>query len=592
MSFVRLNKTQIEQKIKFIGDYIRAENAATGSKLDANANVSSKNIATLSAEINKDINIQINRKLMHNKITELFGQECADEYVEQLESHLIYKHDETHLAPYCVSISMYPFLLDGLTKLGGESKAPKHINSFCGNFINLAFAISAHFAGAVATVEFLTYFDYFCRLDYGDDYLTTHEKEVADHFQWVIYSLNQPAAARGFQAVFHNISVFDEYYFKSLFDGFYFPDYTQPKWETVSKLQEYFLTWFNNERTKALLTFPVVTAAVLTENNDVKDEGFVQMLSKQMSEGNSFFVYMSDSADSLASCCRLRNEMTDNTFSYSLGAGGVATGSISVMSLNMNRLAQLGIDLEEQVKKMHKWQIAYRKIMEEYLEAGLLTAYDAGFISLDKQFLTIGINGIPEAAEFMGHVVGNNTEYKNYVGSLLKTIYDANRSATKEYGYKFNTELIPAEGLGVKNSYWDKKDGLAVNRDCYNSYFYLVEDDNCNVLDKFVLHGKEIVQYLDGGSALHLNLDHHPSQEGYREYFRVAAIAGCNYWTTNVKNTICNDCGEVSKETFTECPKCSSKNIDYGTRVIGYLKRISNFSKARQSEAGKRVYHK
>ena len=221
-----------------------------------------------------------------------------------------------------------------------------------------------------------------------------------------------------------------------------------------------------------------------------------------------------------------------------------------------------------------------------------MSAYDAGFITLDKQFLTIGINGIAEAAEAKGIVVGNNQEYKNFVSGLLKVIFDANKEGVKKYGYKFNTECVPAESLGVKNSDWDKKAGYKVNRDCYNSYFFLVEDEDCCAMDKFSLHGDEIVKYLDGGSALHLNLDHHPTQEGYRTYFQVAAIAGCNYWTVNVKNTICNTCGHIAKETFQECPKCASKDIDYGTRVIGYLKRISNFSKSRQKEAGARVYHK
>lgn len=590
MAFVRLNKSQVEKKIQFIDDYIASENAATGSKLDANANVSHKNIATLSAEINKDVNIQINRELLYRKIKELFGQEDAYKYLDQLESHELYKNDETSLSPYCVSISMYPFLLDGLTKMGGESKAPKHIESFCGCFVNLIFAISSQFAGAVATVEFLTYFDYFCRKDYGDNYLVTHEQQVKNHLQHVVYALNQPAAARGFQSVFWNISVFDKYYFESLFKDFVFPDMTPPKWETIDNLQTFFMRWFNSERKTALLTFPVVTAAVLTENNDVKDESFVQMLSKEMSEGNSFFVYMSDSPDSLASCCRLRNEMTDNTFSYSLGAGGVATGSISVMTLNLNRLVQNHTDLEWQIKQIHKYQVAYRKIVEGFLESGVLAAYDAGFIDLDKQFLTIGINGVTEAAESQGFVVGNNQEYKNYVSGLLKIIYKANREATAQYGYKFNTEFVPAESLGVKNAAWDKKDGFVVNRDCYNSYLYLVEDEDCSPMDKFSLHGKEINQFLDGGSALHLNLDHHPTQEGYRTYFKVAAISGCNYWTVNVKNTICNSCETIAKETFTECPTCGSKDVDYGTRVIGYLKRISNFSKERQKEAAKRSY--
>jgi ribonucleoside-triphosphate reductase len=589
---LRLNSEQINNKKQFINQYFSANNAADASKMDANANVTHKNIATLEAELFKDAFIQVNRGLMVDKITELFSAELAAEYIRQIEHHEIYVHDETSLKPYCTSISMYPFLLDGLTKLGGESKAPKHLESFCGSFVNLIFAISSQFAGAVASVEFLTYFDYFARKEFGDDYLATHQKAIENHLQHVVYAINQPAAARGYQSVFWNISLFDKFYFNAMFSDFVFPDFTAPNWQTVDKLQQFFLSWINQERTKSVLTFPVITAAMLTENKRCKDIDFARNLAKEKANGNSFFIYLSDSADSLASCCRLRNEISDNTFSYTLGAGGVATGSINVITINMNRLVQDGRDLGTEIEKIQKYQVAYRKLMEQYLAQGALTVYDAGFIHLDKQFLTIGINGMAEAAESQGFSVGNNDAYKQFVSNQLKIIYDANKLAKAEYRYLFNTEFVPAENLGVKNAKWDKNDGYKVNRDCYNSYFYLVEDDNCNHLDKFVLHGKEINQFLDGGSALHLNLDESLSESAYLKLFNVAAQTGCNYFCINVKITICNECEHIDKRTLYACPSCESTNIDHGTRVIGYLKRVSAFSAARQQEHAIRHYHR
>lgn len=589
---LQLSENQIQEKLNFIEQYFCAKNAADGSKLDANANVSHKNIATLEAELLKDCFIQINRGLIKNKISELFSPSLAQEYERQINDHEIYVHDETSLKPYCTSISMYPFLLDGLTKLGGESKAPKHLESFCGSFVNLIFAISAQFAGAVASVEFLTYFDHFARKDYGDDYLNTHTKLIENHLQHVVYAINQPAAARGYQSVFWNISIFDQFYFDSMFENFVFPDFTKANWPSVSNLQDFFLTWFNKERNKAVLTFPVVTAAMLTEHGQCKDLAFAKNLAKEKAEGNSFFIYLSESADSLASCCRLRNEISDNTFSYTLGAGGVATGSINVITINMNRLIQDGRDLHTEIEKIQKYQVAYRKLMEEYLANGALSVYDAGFISLDKQFLTIGINGMAEAAEFSGLTVGNNAAYKEFVSSQLKVIYDANKVAKTTYGYMFNTEFVPAENLGIKNAKWDSKDGYVVNRDCYNSYFYVVEDEQINSLDKFVLHGQEITQYLDGGSALHLNLDEPLSADAYLKLFNVAATTGCNYFCINVKITICNACEAIDKRSLTQCSSCGSDNVDHGTRVIGYLKRVSSFSSGRQKEHGLRHYHK
>ncbi|MBS9463485.1 anaerobic ribonucleoside-triphosphate reductase [Flagellimonas sp. 389] len=588
---LRLSDGQIAKKINFINDYLHSANAADGSKMDANANVTSKNIATMEAELNKDINIQVNRALVKQKIASLFGDELANEYTRQIESHEIYIHDETSLKPYCVSISMYPFLLDGLTKLGGESKAPNHLESYCGEFVNLVFAVSSQFAGALATVEFLLYFDHFAAKDYGVDYLNTHKKLIENHLQHVIYAINQPAAARGYQSVFWNLSIYDEAYFNSMFGDFVFPNMTRPHWESIKKLQKFFMKWFNEERKKAILTFPVVTAAMLVKNGTPVDTQFTDMCAHELSEGNSFFIYQSENADSLASCCRLRNEISDSTFSYSLGAGGVATGSINVITLNMNRLIQKKADIVEEVRKVHKYQVAYRKLMNEYDEAGLLPVYRAGFIAMDKQFLTIGINGMVEAAESQGIKVGNHASYKSFVNRYLKAIYKENRAAKEQYGYMFNTEFVPAENLGVKNAKWDREDGLFVPRDCYNSYFYVVEDPKTNSLDKIMLHGKEIIQYLDGGSALHLNLEETPNKQGFIKLIHATAAAGCNYFCFNIKITVCNDCSHIDKRTLLKCSNCNSQNVDYATRVIGYLKRVSSFSSNRQKEHQLRHYH-
>ena len=603
----RAESRALNEKKQFIKDYAKAKNAATGSKYDANANVTEKNIVTLNGELFKGDVIKVNRAILTDKIRELYGEELAKEYIRMLEQHLLYKHDETSIMPYCVAITMYPFLLEGLQPIGGLSARPKNLDSFCGMFVNLVFAISSQFAGAVATGEFLMYFDYFARKEWGDDYWKRPEEMVDKHrnidktleqkFQQIVYSINQPAAARNFQSVFWNISYFDKNYFEGIFGEFYFPDGTQPQWESLSWLQKKFAKWFNEERTKCILTFPVETMALLTNGEDVVDEEYADFTAEMYSKGHSFFTYMSDSPDSLSSCCRLRNEVTDNQFSYSLGAGGIATGSKSVMTLNINRLVQDAVNngydmieyLRENVKKVHKFQTAYNELLKDYLKDGLLTVYTAGFIDMKKQYLTIGVNGVIEAAEFLGIPVNDNPTYREFMQSILKTISDENRKArTKEL--MFNTEFVPAENLGVKHANWDRKAGYVVPRDCYNSYFYAVEDTSLTVLDKFKLHGKEYEQYLDGGSALHMNLDEHLSKEQYRNLLRVAAVNGTNYFTFNIPNTICNDCGHIDKRYLKECPKCGSKNVDYATRVIGYLKRISNISQARQEEASRRFY--
>lgn len=602
-------------KIKFINSYRTAKNAATGSKYDSNANVEHKNICTCAGELVKGDKIGVNRLLMIDKITEMWGKELADEYIRQLESHELYKHDETNISPYCVAITMYPFLLNGLKELGGVSKAPKHIESFCGEFINLIYAIAAQFAGAVATPEVLLYMDYFIRKDFGDNYLDhldeyvtppfakhpkTLKQLIEGYFQQIVHSINQPAAARDYQSCFWNVSYFDKPYFEGMFGEFLFPDETEPIWETFNWLQKHFMIWVNTERLHYDLSFPVETVNLLNNGReDFVDEDWGDFQAEMYSKGAWFFTYSSNTVDSLSSCCRLRNEVSENTFSFTLGAGGVSTGSKGVMTININRLVQNAVRdgkdiseaVREQVKKVHKYLAAYNEIVWDNFKANMLTVYKAGFIDLDKQYLTIGINGFVEGAEFLGIEISPNDAYFEYGEKVLKPIYEENKKAKTEH-LMFNTECVPAENLGVKNAKWDKEDGYVVPRDCYNSYFYIVEDETTDILSKFELHGKKLTKYLDGGSAQHNNLSEHLTKEQYKALNKKAIREGCSYWTYNVKNTVCNKCDYRSKHTLDICPRCGSRDLDYITRIIGYTKRTSSFAEPRQKEEGRRFYGK
>lgn len=600
------------ERLKFLTDYMQASNAATGSKYDANANVEHKNIATLIGELPKSSFIRLNRKLLTDRIKKMYGKELSDEYIDKLTHHFIYKNDETSLANYCASITMYPWLVGGTSSIGGNSTAPTNLKSFCGGFINMVFMVSSMLSGACATPEFLMYMNYFVGLEFGQDYYKradevvdlslkkrTIDKVITDSFEQIVYSLNQPTGARNYQAVFWNISYYDRYYFESLFGNFYFPDGSQPDWEGLSWLQKRFMKWFNEERTKTVLTFPVETMAMLTENGECKDKEWGEFAAEMYSEGHSFFTYLSDNADSLSSCCRLRNEIQDNGFSYTLGAGGVSTGSKSVLTINLNRCIQYAVNhnldykeyLSHVIDLCHKVQLAYNENLKELQRNGMLPLFDAGYINLSRQYLTIGVNGLVEAAEFMGLKINDNPQYLEFVQTVLGLVEKYN----KQYRSKevmFNCEMIPAENVGVKHAKWDREDGYFVPRDCYNSYFYAVEDDSLSVIDKFKLHGAPYIEHLTGGSALHMNLEEHLSKDQYLQLFKVAAKEGCNYFTFNIPNTVCNDCGHIDKRYLKECPVCKSKNVDYLTRIIGYLKRVSNFSQARQAEAERRYYAK
>lgn len=644
------NKEQVKD-IQFIHDYMKASNAATGSKFDANANVENKNIVTMGNELHKYKNILDNRKMMYDRISKLYGKELADMYFQDICSHRLYKHDETATpgVPYCVAVTLYPFLLDGLTKLGGISTPPTDLKSFCGEFINLVYSISSQFAGAVATPEYLMYMDYFIRKDYGDDYLTKlHDKVeinrkgrnleqvIENCFQQVVHSMNMPAGNRGYQTVFWNVGYFDKQYFDGVFGDFRFPDGTAPKWETLNWLQKKFMKWFNQERSRYILTFPVETMAMLTDGKDIVDQEYADFTSEMWAEGHSFFVYLSNSPDSLSSCCRLRNSLKDledkehnhNTHQFSMGTASVATGSKSVMTINLNRVIQDAVRgwskargaqisdgkqfdlksytddkesvyaavshaLTEITERVHKYQTAFNSLIKDFFEANMLPVYTAGFIHIRNQYLTVGVNGLTDAAEFLGLEIGDNSEYSDFVNMVLETINISNRK-DKTKDCMFNTEFVPGENLSVKNYGWDAADGYFVSQkhEMYSSYFFNPEDTSLSVLDKMKLHGEKYVKYLDGGSACHINISEHLSKEQYRQLLRVASQNGTNYFTFNVRNTVCNDCGYISKDTLYVCPKCGSKNLDYLTRIIGYLKRVSSFSEPRQREERVRAYTK
>lgn len=601
---------EVMDELKFLSDYCEATNAATGSKYDANANVEHKNIATLIGELPKSNFIRLNRRLLTDRMKKMYGKELADQYLDLLTHHFIYKNDETSLANYCASITMYPWLTGGTKSIGGNSTAPTNLKSFCGGFVNMVFMVSSMLSGACATPEFLMYLNYFIGLEYGREYYKEPEKVVdlslkqrtvdkiiTDCFEQIVYSINQPTGARNYQAVFWNISYYDRYYFESLFGDFFFPDGSKPDWEGLNWLQKRFMKWFNQERTKTVLTFPVETVALLSKDGDVLDQEWGDFTAEMYAEGHSFFTYMSSSADSLSSCCRLRNEIQDNGFSYTLGAGGVSTGSKSVLTVNINRCVQYAVNhqldyktfLTDVIDLCHRAQLAYNENLKALHEHGMLPLFDAGYINMGRQYLTIGVNGLVEAAEFMGIKISDNPDYLRFVQTILGLVEKKN----KEYQTKnvlFNCEMIPAENVGVKHAKWDLEDGYFVPRSCYNSYFYVVEDDSLNIIDKFRLHGAPYIEHLTGGSALHMNLEEHLSQSQYRKLLKVAAEEGCNYFTFNIPNTICNECGHIDKRYLRECPHCHSRNVDYMTRIIGYLKRVSNFSEARQHEAAQRYY--
>lgn len=627
----------IRERLDYMDKYSQSnDNAATSSETDANANVTMKNVANLEGEVYKTTNRIIQRQRMKDKLNELYP-EVAKQYEEDLEHHIIYTNDEATtpvLKPYCMAGSLYPLMLEGVGNIDGITPTPPNdLQSFSGQITNLTFLLSSQCKGAVAFGEYFIALNYYIIKEFGNNWhnklcvITTtehcvHRRNIKDcihkAFKQFIYGINQPAGNRSYQSPFTNVSYYDKTYFESLFGEFYYPDGTKPEWKAIDTLQRMFMKFFNELRTKQILTFPVETLAMVHDGKDIIDKDYKEFCAEMYAEGHSFFTYISDSADSLASCCRLRNELAENTFSPTSGLTGVMTGSCNVITLNINRIVQdwykmmdsnnkdwnkqkaidSWADISEYLitilERVYKYHIAFKTMLYDMEDKGMFAASNGGYIYMNKLYSTIGINGLNEAARFLGLEVSNNKDYVEFLQLILGTIKEQNKIHSiqdKKRPFLFNSEVVPAEGLGGKNYNWDKEDGYWVPDDVnlYNSYFYNAHDET-SVLDKFILHGRQTYQFTDGGSAAHINLEEHLSKEQYLKLIDFAIQEGTSYFTFNIPNSKCEDCNYITKHPITECPKCHSNNITQYTRVIGYLRPIKTFGIDRQIEASKRVY--
>lgn len=620
-------------------------NASTSSETDANANVASKNVANLEGEVYKVTNRIIQRQRMKDKLNKLYpGQELGRQYIKDLENHIIYTHDEAStpvLKPYCRAVTLYPLMLKGVGNIDGVTpSAPNDIQSFSGQVTNAVFLFSSQCKGAVALGDYFIALNYYVIQEFGpvwydkvDEVVTNshflHQYTVGHYIRkgmkQFIYGVNQPAGNRSYNSPFSNVSFYDKVYFKSLFGEFYYPDGTQPEWNAIDKLQRIFMQLLREIRLIKPLTFPVTTMALVHNGKEYLDHEYKELCAEEWAKGGSFFCYTSDNPTSLASCCRVLNEMSDNTFSSTTGMTGVMTGSCNVITLNINRIVQDYIhtwknwedhivdgkcafpfewfsesfsDLKNYLinilERVYKYHIAYKTMLYEMEDAKMFSDCNAGYIYMRKLYSTIGLIGYCEAAQFLGLSVSNNKEYKDFLKLIFGTVKEENKKNSihdSKRPFLFNSEAIPGEGLGVKLYNWDKKDGYAVpeNQNLYNCYFYNPWDET-SILDKFKLHGRGVAQYCDGGQALHANLDAHLSKQQYLHLLDVAKDEGTSYFTFNIPMSQCRECGHVVNAPIDECPICHCRHIKYYTRIIGYLVCVDNWSNPRQLEFAIRKY--
>ena len=447
------NKSRlIKERIDYMNRYSNSSsNASTSSETDANANVSMKNVANLEGEVYKTTNRIIQRQRMKDKLYELFP-EVAKNYEADLKNHIIYTHDEAStpvLKPYCMAVTLYPLMIEGVGNIDGITpSAPNDISSFSGQVTNLAFLLSSQCKGAVAFGDYFITLNYYVIKEFGEvwyeklDCISTSEHHIITRtikdsiekgMKQFIWGVNQPAGNRSYNSPFTNVSWYDKYYFESLFGEFYYPDGNKPKWQQIDTLQRMFMELMREIRLIKPITFPVTTMALVHNNKEYLDKDYKELCAEEWAKGGSFFCYTSDNPTSLASCCRVLNEMSDNTFSSTTGMTGVMTGSVNVITLNINRIVQdwarqpakdgvnvpgytgLKEYLISILERVYKYHIAYKTMLYEQEEKGMFAACNGGYIHMNKLYSTIGINGLNEAAKFLGLDVSNNKEYIEFL---------------------------------------------------------------------------------------------------------------------------------------------------------------------------------
>ena len=477
-------------------------NASTSSETDANANVASKNVANLEGEVYKVTNRIIQRQRMKDKLNKLYpGQELGRQYIKDLENHIIYTHDEAStpvLKPYCKAVTLYPLMLKGVGNIDGVTpSAPNDIQSFSGQVTNAVFLFSSQCKGAVALGDYFIALNYYVIQEFGpvwydkvDEVVTNshflHQYTVGHYIRkgmkQFIYGVNQPAGNRSYNSPFSNVSFYDKVYFKSLFGEFYYPDGTQPEWNAIDKLQRIFMQLLREIRLIKPLTFPVTTMALVHNGKEYLDHEYKELCAEEWAKGGSFFCYTSDNPTSLASCCRVLNEMSDNTFSSTTGMTGVMTGSCNVITLNINRIVQDYIhtwknwedhivdgkcafpfewfsenfsDLKNYLinilERVYKYHIAYKTMLYEMEDAKMFSDCNAGYIYMRKLYSTIGLIGYCEAAQFLGLSVSNNKEYKDFLKLVFGTVKEENKKNSihdSKRPFLFNSEAIP-KSLGM-----------------------------------------------------------------------------------------------------------------------------------------------
>jgi ribonucleoside-triphosphate reductase len=567
--------------------------------VDANANVEDGSLIAYEVESSKPVSRLNAYYLLYKYGKQLFGKETAEEMVKGqfFKDYYINDFHKFHGMPYCFNFSCLDVVISGLPFVNKiKSKPPKHLSSFMGQMIQFVTYASNSVAGAVGLADFLVCASWYVDKMYNDNPEVPHEYllgQIKQEIQSFIFSVNQPFRG-GQQSAFTNVSLFDSSFLDKICSEYMFPDGTKPNKETVKTLQRLYVELYNETLRQTPFTFPVTTACFATDDDkNIVDSEFLHEIMEQNLEFGFMNIYAGKTS-TLSSCCRLRSE-GDTEYFNSFGSGGTKIGSLSVVTLNLPRIASEMVSVEcncEHLRKDYflqhikeKTELAAkinhtkRHIVNKRVTNGNLPLYTLGFMDINRQYSTCGLNGINEAVEILGYDI-LKPEGQALVKDILETVNEVNRRMQQKFKTPHNTEQTPSENSSIKLAQTDKLLGYQKHYELYSNQFIPLTT-KADLLDRIKLQGM-FDQYMTGGAICHLNVDTRIADVKLMEDLMKHAVKqGVIYSAINYNIQQCAN-GHMSVGKKETCDICGAEITDNFTRVVGFLTSVKNWHKVRR----------
>ena len=608
----------------FIDGFIDSDNVANAS-VDANANISQKDIVTLLSEMSKSHQKLLAFNKLYYELNKKYGFKIANDAMEAMWNYSLYMHDfnTTTFYHYCFAYDIKDIVEKGLFFIENYNARPaKHLDSFIQILMEGIAWLSRRQSGAVGLPNLIPYLYYFWSRDVKAGYYTkdpeTYKKQ---QLQALIYRLNQPWV-RTDQAAFTNVSVFDHPYFEAIFGGSIFPDgeLMIDEEEEIIQFQKDFIDVVNEIREENVFTFPVLTASLLYVDNKFVDEDFARWACEASRKWNLFNFFTDSTVNSLSNCCRLKSDVTDLYFN-SIGGTALKVGSVKVSTLNIARLAYQAkiqnlppkdiVPTKKEIDNMKqdffvklrdltelnlKILDCQRDIIRRNVEKGLLPSFSSGLVDFEHLYSTVGVNGIYEAIKTFGYITYDefdNTYYTEEAYSLGRRIFGVIRNCIDNFSldkdYKFNIEQVPAEQAAAKMQAADKflyPESVVEDLPLYGNQ-WIPLGIKATILERTKICAA-FDSYCNGGSIEHINIDKPFSTfENAWEMLNWVAAQGVTYFAFNGKVAQCKNYHSFYGKV---CPICGEPVETEYTRIVGFYTPTKSYSKERKAEYNMREW--